>query len=811
MKVEKNTFLLTTDPPRVSRDEVNCRIQTKTLGCDAGTRIITRFLICVSTVDGVRPVQVEIHGCCSTPGELGDAPATVLVETLKTTGAVYYVEDLQNEIRERTQGLEENVLLYIISMEALHSRLPFPPPEADIIRQIRRNLNPFFADKLVLETTDLLRDLKNKCRAIQDLTTFNTKYHPPPGKDGLLEPDLACLSLDPEHPRKPVKAYAVSQTKPVSSTCWNYDNSVKESMFLTVLRVQKRGGGCRASDRGKTINSVTPRDARFSPIEDSSEPVSINSIYAITAAQPKFPSSISLHNPRQIFRRQESRKEKLNDQNFSNNNSANVAMIKSVPTAMNLLEVECDLFTVPKDVSLAHCVSADMHMGAGIAVKFRDNFRCVQALLQQQQHTGGLAILQFEYRLSLLRLREHVIEKGVRKLAIPTLGCGRDKLSRSTVRTMMISCFEDVDIEILVCHVSGFDVPKVTIAEPEVNKVTKVTFAEPEVPLTSLIKNDPCLEINIPDVPLSRTEPRHANDRLNGTFMPTAEGWNSWLQHVHGANQPALVNSIQQRSALNPEQQKSLEEIIERFQDLVSDKLGFVVDQLGLRTSPDKVSDIEDFKPPTTTTEIKRLIDLVSYYRRFIKDFSTVAAPITSLLHGRKKAEIAQALRLAKHEVTQLPPSYLVFGRHIPVSGDFYSSDVEPNNFNVKNNLFWAKEMRFLPELYDEVKERLHKAYETNAKQYNLRKRPLTFSLGDIVWKKNYCLSDGTKYFSKKLLVACKVTKVVSPLIYELSDLDNVSLAAELKLRFNSGQVVMHWYVFEPGLGFAAGDAAISV
>ncbi|KAJ8931108.1 hypothetical protein NQ314_016022 [Rhamnusium bicolor] len=84
--------------------------------------------------------------------------------------------------------------------------------------------------------------------------------------------------------------------------------------------------------------------------------------------------------------------------------------------------------------------------------------------------------------------------------------------------------------------------------------------------------------------------------------------------------------------------------------------------------------------------------------------------------------------------------------------------------------------MSLLPEMYEDVKKRLHAAYETNAKQYNVRKRPLRFSQGDIVWKKNHFLSDASKHFSKKLAPkysASRVTKVISPLVYELSDLDN--------------------------------------
>lgn len=36
-----------------------------------------------------------------------------------------------------------------------------------------------------------------------------------------------------------------------------------------------------------------------------------------------------------------------------------------------LTEISGDLFSAPDEVSLAHCVGADMSMGAGIAVLFK--------------------------------------------------------------------------------------------------------------------------------------------------------------------------------------------------------------------------------------------------------------------------------------------------------------------------------------------------------------------------------------------------------------------------------------------------------
>lgn len=67
--------------------------------------------------------------------------------------------------------------------------------------------------------------------------------------------------------------------------------------------------------------------------------------------------------------------------------------------------------------------------------------------------------------------------------------------------------------------------------------------------------------------------------------------------------------------------------------------LGFVVDDKGLRTDPEKVSAILDYPIPTNSTEVRRFLGLVMYYRRFLKDFSTICSPITDLLRNRKKGQ----------------------------------------------------------------------------------------------------------------------------------------------------------------------------
>ena len=62
--------------------------------------------------------------------------------------------------------------------------------------------------------------------------------------------------------------------------------------------------------------------------------------------------------------------------------------------------------------------------------------------------------------------------------------------------------------------------------------------------------------------------------------------------------------------------------------------LGHVVGHKGVTTDPKKIEAVTEWPRPTTVTEDISFLGFVSYYRRFIPNFSKVAKPLNKLLQN---------------------------------------------------------------------------------------------------------------------------------------------------------------------------------
>ncbi|KAJ8982408.1 hypothetical protein NQ317_017210 [Molorchus minor] len=330
-----------------------------------------------------------------------------LVECLKRDFLpVDYEEDLLNEIKSRTQGPSENVLFYIIAVESMYNRLTNPYSEKEKVKQIKQ------------------------------------RYRPPPSRKlQLLEPDLACMSLND---RQSV-SFSELQSEDIPS------------FYVSKMRFKKLAKRCRAPNHFKNISKDFKRGNGTAEYSN----VKIN-----TETRPG-PGGQKLRVQEGQFTKQE----KL----IAPSGQVHALSLPSDNShTLRFHEKYCDLFTVSSDYSLVHCVSADFRMSRGIAYLFKQKFGGIEYLRGQNQSRGGLAILKDGLRniyylvtkdrsyhkpeyedlwQSLVKLKQHVDQSGIKKLAMPTIGCGLDRLSWPKVKKMLLSCFQKTNIEILICHV----------------------------------------------------------------------------------------------------------------------------------------------------------------------------------------------------------------------------------------------------------------------------------------------------------------------------------------------------------------------
>ena len=94
--------------------------------------------------------------------------------------------------------------------------------------------------------------------------------------------------------------------------------------------------------------------------------------------------------------------------------------------------------------------------------------------------------------------------------------------------------------------------------------------------------------------------------------------------------------------------------------------IDIVIREQGIKPQPEKVSSIQEVPTPVTVRDVQSFLGLCNYYRRFVKDYAKVAAPLNKLLVGHKNekgrkraqpltwnAEAQEAFETLKHELTK--------------------------------------------------------------------------------------------------------------------------------------------------------------
>lgn len=143
---------------------------------------------------------------------------------------------------------------------------------------------------------------------------------------------------------------------------------------------------------------------------------------------------------------------------------------------MIIKEEKRDLFAVPQGYYLAHCISGDYALGAGIATQFVEVYNMRYKLHSQYPipdgekyaNVGKALLVDNVFNLvtkarcfhkptydslyeTLVDMKDQCEEWDITKIAIPYIGCGLDRLEWDKVRDIIEDVFEDTDVEILVC------------------------------------------------------------------------------------------------------------------------------------------------------------------------------------------------------------------------------------------------------------------------------------------------------------------------------------------------------------------------